>query len=321
MAHHRRSASRWRGLSSGAATLRWSRVGRRWSGIRRCCGGSIRRCCGRSVRRGWSRIRGRWSGGIRRPIAAGRSGPPRRRTSARRGWRCRSCCAFRQRLRGRRGAGRGFRLNGFGSGRCSWFRLNGFGGSRCSWFRLNGFGGGRCSWLRLNGFGGGRCSWLRLNGHGSGRRSGFRLNRHGSGSGRRFWRNRRCSGRRGWLRRSRRRRCRRGDGTLRWCGGGRLMRRGRYRVRGRRRSRGRRGFWWRRCGVRRRCCGLGRCRMSGRRFRLSVRTDFGLCLRHNQRCGLGVRRRACELHRRKSRRGEQHETKFCHDGLSSPENY
>ena len=112
-----------------------------------------------------------------------------------------------------------------------------------------------------------------------------------------------------------------GDGTLRWCGGGRLMRRGRYRVRGRRRSRGRRGFWWRRCGVRRRCCGLGRCRMSGRRFRLSVRTDFGLCLRHNQRCGLGVRRRACELHRRKSRRSEQHETKFCHDGLSSPENY
>jgi hypothetical protein len=31
---------------------------------------------------------------------------------------------------------------------------------------------------------------------------------------------------------------------------------------------------------------------------------------------LGVRRRAYELHRRKSRRGEQHETKFCHDGLS-----
>jgi hypothetical protein len=258
MAHHGSRARRRCGLPSGAGALRRSGVRRRWSGIRRRWH-SIRRC--RNC------IRGRWSAGIRGPIA-GRSGPPRRRrTRARRGLRCcRSGRAFLQRFCRRR------------------------------------------SWLRLNGLCGGRCRWLRLN-------------RRGSGPSRRFWLNRSCSGRRRGLRRSRRRRCRRRGGMRRRCGCRRLMRRGRCWVWRRRRSRRRGGLWWRRCGVRRRR-GLGRCRVGWRclwrffRLWLSVRTDFGLCLRHNQRSGLGVRRRACELYRRKGRRSEQNETKFCHDGLS-----
>jgi hypothetical protein len=108
------------------------------------------------------------------------------------------------------------------------------------------------------------------------------------------------------------------------CGCGWLMRRRWRRVR-RRRRRGRRGRLWRwRGGMRRRRRGLGRgrARRCGlwRFFRLwlSVGTKFLLGLGHNHRRGLGVRRRAYELRRRKSRRGEQHESKFCHDDSQVP---
>ena len=160
--------------------------------------------------------------------------------------------------------------------------------------------------------GAGRSRWLRLNRFRSGRSRGLRLSRRGSG------------GRR-WLRGSRRRRCRRRGGTLRRCGCRRLMRWGRRRVRRRRRGRRGRGLWRRSCGVRRRSRGLGWCRMRRRCLRrffrlwLAVRADFVLRLRHNQRCGLRMRRRAYELYCRKSRRSEQHETKFCHDDLSPRE--
>jgi hypothetical protein len=41
-------------------------------------------------------------------------------------------------------------------------------------------------------------------------------------------------------------------------------------------------------------------------------------LRHNQRRGLCVRWSGYQWQRRKSCRGKQHETKFCHDDLWSP---
>jgi hypothetical protein len=150
----------------------------------------------------------------------------------------------------------------------------------------------------------------------------FRLDRFRSGRSRRLRLSRRGGGRYRWFRGSRRRRCRRRRGTPRRCGCRRLMRWGRCRVRRRRRSRRGRGLWRRSCGVRRRSRGLGwrRVRRGSLRrlFRLwlAVRADFVLRLRHNQRCGLRMRRRAYELYCRKSRRSEQHETKFCHDDLS-----
>jgi hypothetical protein len=146
---------------------------------------------------------------------------------------------------------------------------------------------------------------------------------------------RRCCGGR-----SRRRR------MLRGCCRGRLMRRrcdGRRSVRGRRRRCGMRRRSRRRRGVRRRCRRRSarrrrrrRCGMRGRRRRrrsmwrrrrrrarwwcslrgwlgLAVRTDFA-GLRHHDRRGLRVRRRSCEVHRRKGGRGKQRETKVCHDG-------
>jgi hypothetical protein len=154
------------------------------------------------------------------------------------------------------------------------------------------------------------------------RSRGLRLSRRGSG-GRRWLRLNRCrNGGRRWFRGSRRRRCRRRGGTLRRCGCRRLMWWGRCRVRRRRRGRRGRWLWCRSCGVRRRSCGLGWCRVRRRclwrffRLWLAIRADFVLRLRHNQRRGLRMRRRAYELHCRKSRRSEQRETKFCHDDLS-----
>src|SRR5207253_913215 len=45
----------------------------------------------------------------------------------------------------------------------------------------------------------------------------------------------------------------------------------------------------------------------------SVGTQLFLGLRHNQRGGLSVRCRACELNCRQRCRGKQYETKSCHD--------
>jgi len=119
-------------------------------------------------------------------------------------------------------------------------------------------------------------------------------------------------------------------------GGFRGLGRGwRSRVRRRWRRRRRRGVrrWRRRCGMGRWrrgrgmrrgcCCGRRRCRTRrGRgslrcllRLRFSVGTKLLLGLGHDQRRGLRVGCRACELHGRKSCRGEQYETKSCHDGL------
>ena len=56
-----------------------------------------------------------------------------------------------------------------------------------------------------------------------------------------------------------------------------------------------------------------------RRLGLSVGTDFAL-LRDDDRRRLRVRCGACERHRRNSRRGQQHETKFCHDDLNPRKN-
>jgi hypothetical protein len=112
------------------------------------------------------------------------------------------------------------------------------------------------------------------------------------------------------------------------CGALRRRRRGRSgsggRSRGRRRRRGgpgwccgrRRGTWRRRCRVRRwRSC-LRRSALRGR-LGFAIGTEFAgrRGLRHHQRCGLRVRWRAYELHRRQSCRGKQHEPKFCHDGF------
>ena len=82
----------------------------------------------------------------------------------------------------------------------------------------------------------------------------------------------------------------------------------------RRRWRGRGPGWrrWRSSGRRRtlrRRCSLRRL------LGLSVGTKFFLGLRHHHRCGLRMRRRGYQLHRRKRGRGEQHETKLCHGGL------
>jgi hypothetical protein len=65
-------------------------------------------------------------------------------------------------------------------------------------------------------------------------------------------------------------------------------------------------------------CSGGR-RSLRRCFGFSIGTNFFLRpgLRHNQRRGLRVRWRGCKLHRGKSRRGKQHETKFCHEDLGS----
>ena len=116
------------------------------------------------------------------------------------------------------------------------------------------------------------------------------------------------------------RRCRRGRlwrGT--WRRGRGRLRRGPRRRRGSRRWR---GSGRRRCR-RRRCCSrrrgtrrwLGRGRRAlRRRFGFSVGTKLFLGLRHNQRCGLRVRCRACELHCRQRSRGKQYEAKSCHDG-------
>ncbi len=169
------------------------------------------------------------------------------------------------------------------------------------------------------------------------------------GRGVRRYRRLRCGGRRRgnrWLG-CIRRWCgnwRRGTGwrRCRWRGRGRGMRRWRRWMRSRRRCSGRRRFgrrrsgrrgmrrsgcrwcWMRRggcrwCWMRRRCGWRGgarrRCLRCFLRLWLSVgaKLFFGLC--HNQRRVLRMRWHACELHRRKSCRGKQHETKFCHDGL------
>jgi hypothetical protein len=69
----------------------------------------------------------------------------------------------------------------------------------------------------------------------------------------------------------------------------------------------------------------GRCclrRFFRRLLGLSVGTGFFLRrgLRHDQRRCLRVRLHASELHCRKSGRGKQRETKFCHDDLGSRKN-
>jgi hypothetical protein len=53
----------------------------------------------------------------------------------------------------------------------------------------------------------------------------------------------------------------------------------------------------------------------GRLSGFSIGTKFFLGLRHNQRRGLRVRRRAYKLHRRQSGGGKQQQTKFCHDSV------
>jgi hypothetical protein len=98
----------------------------------------------------------------------------------------------------------------------------------------------------------------------------------------------------------------------RWRRGMRRRRRRWWRCPGRR--------WRRRCGPgwRRSCCWRRRARRRRSLLRLlgfSVGTDFASALRHHQRRGLRMRWRAGELHCRKRGRGEQHETKVCHDGL------
>jgi hypothetical protein len=149
-----------------------------------------------------------------------------------------------------------------------------------------------------------------------------------------------------WLRRNRRRRGRRWRGARRWSRDRRLMWRRRHGRSGVRR----RSHWWlmrrwrrrwcrpgwrrrRRCRSGRRCrdwrrrpwrrrwgwrgtrrLWRGRWRSLRRRLRFPIRTDF-VGLRDHQRRGLPMRRRGCELHRRKSRRGKQHETKVGHDDL------
>jgi hypothetical protein len=52
------------------------------------------------------------------------------------------------------------------------------------------------------------------------------------------------------------------------------------------------------------------------RRRFSFGAGFAGGLRHDQRRGLGMRRRAREMHRRKGSRSKQRETKVCHDGLN-----
>jgi len=170
--------------------------------------------------------------------------------------------------------------------------------------------------------------------------------RRGIGRRRRFWRSRWGRGGRGSRRHGTRWRGRRGRSVWRLCrrrsGALRRGRRGRSGSRcrscGRRRRRcgpGRR--CGRRCGaLRGGCCGRCRVRWGWRAFRrrslwwsalrgllgFSIGTEFRvrLRLRHHQRCGLRVRWRAHELHRRQSCRGKQHEPKFCHDDFGSPEN-
>ena len=158
------------------------------------------------------------------------------------------------------------------------------------------------------------------------------------GRGVRRYRRLRCGGRRRgnrWLRCSRRWcgnwwrgtgwRCCRGRGMRRWSRWRRRMRSCRRRSGrrwfGRRRS-GRRGMWrggcrW--CWMRGRCGWRGgarwRCLRCFLRLWLSVGAKLFLGLCHNQRRVLRMRWHANELHRRKSCRGKQHETKFCHDGL------
>jgi hypothetical protein len=190
-----------------------------------------------------------------------------------------------------------------------------------------------------------RCAFrLRLCGRcDTGRRRRFGLHRR---SGRRNWRLRldRRSSRRNWrlrlhgcrrrgdrgLRRNRRRRGRR-SGALRRCGCRRLMSWGWRLVRRRRRRRrcGRlwrcdvrrwrnsmRRWWQRRRGMRCRRSNFGGRRVCGGRRALRRRLGFAVIrLRHNQRPGLRVQGWACKLHRRKSCRGKQHETKSGHDDL------
>jgi hypothetical protein len=164
------------------------------------------------------------------------------------------------------------------------------------------------------------------------RRCAFRLRLCGrcdTGRRRRFGLHRR-SGRRNWrLRRNRRRRGRRRSGPLRRCGcrrlmswGWRLVRRRRRRRCGRlwrcdvRRWRSMRRRWRRRRGLRCRRSNFGGRRVCGGRRALRRRLGFAVIrLRHNQRPGLRMQGWACKLHRRKSCRGKQHETKSGHDDL------
>jgi hypothetical protein len=168
--------------------------------------------------------------------------------------------------------------------------------------------------------------------------------RRSAGRGRRLWRCRRRYGRRrSWMRwcgrrgrhvrrwrhgrcRARRRRCGRRSGSVRRRSGRRRRRCGSGRRGGRRRGTrrrccsGRRGTRWGCCSGRRRARRWRRCLRRGcLRWRLgfSIGTDFagGGCLRHHHRCGLRVRWRVDELHRRQSCRGKQHEPKFCHGGF------
>jgi hypothetical protein len=101
----------------------------------------------------------------------------------------------------------------------------------------------------------------------------------------------------GGRRKMRRRGCSRRRGPRRWRYGFR-WRRWRF-------GRGRRGSGLRRRGVRRRCA------LRRLLFALLV-----LGLRHHHRRGLCVRGRTRKVHRRKSGRGKQHETKFGHDDVS-----
>jgi len=272
--------------SSRSGGARCRRAGRR-SAARRQRGGS----CGRS---GASRRCRRYAGTRRRR----RRGSGRRRRSLslrRRSWRCRR----RQLLGARRRWGRRH---------LSWRALlkRGWRGRRCRllgcsrrWRRRR-----RCRRERV-------CGWRRGR---RGRRSGM-YGRCGRG-----WRRRmrlRCRGRRrmrGWCCRRRRwrrrtRRCCRRRGwrcrTRRWCRSG----------------------WRRRCGMRRRYGRRlgGRCGRRGRALRrrlgFSVGAQFFLgSLRHNERRGLRMRCEGCELRHGQSRRGKQHDAKFCHDVLDPRKN-
>ncbi len=94
------------------------------------------------------------------------------------------------------------------------------------------------------------------------------------------------------------------------------------------------GVRWRgRCGARRRGrrrrrgvlrCHRGRLargrRALWRREFFSIGMAFAGGLRHHHRCGLGLRWRKSEWHRRKSCRGKQHETKVGHDDLGPRKN-
>lgn len=121
----------------------------------------------------------------------------------------------------------------------------------------------------------------------------------------------------GW---SMRRRCCRRRRTLRWsCSWRRRL----WLLRGTRRCCSGRHGALRRCDMgrrSRRCLRRWTFRRSPRRLLLMLLPMiwFPLRLRNLNSRRLRMRCQGCKLHRRQSRRGKQHETKFCHDGPNPP---